>query len=212
MRFWMQWGDPHGLPAGLPPVTPESPELRRPAERLAEAFGSYTNQAHFMILQDRIKLAKARLEQFIEPMSPVTFLFLVRMAALQRGENAGAGINAFMAPLSEVLTAFSFIRHEKVAPHRQATADLVYAQLQILAEHLRGDEALPALWEEIYPYYFRQVSQFARDWVMTQVGLVRREYLANPGAYAGASVLRRMDQIQQQIPGMQYNFEDEGTG
>jgi chitinase len=51
-NFWRNvWNNANGLPAGLSPVTQNSPEQRRPVDRLFEALGSNSNPTHFTLLR-----------------------------------------------------------------------------------------------------------------------------------------------------------------
>jgi chitinase len=97
--FWKNvWDNPKGLPAGLPRVTSNSPDLRRPWDRLYERFGSSTNPSHFIILRDAVNAAKGRIENFVRPMDPDVLLRHVRRA-LTGNEPS---IEDFMSPLREV--------------------------------------------------------------------------------------------------------------
>jgi chitinase len=97
--FWRNvWDNTQGLPAGLPRVTPNSPDLRRPWDRLYERFGSDTNPSHFVLLRDVDNAVKRRIETFVRPMSEVNLRGHVRRA-LTGDEEA---VEAFMSPLREV--------------------------------------------------------------------------------------------------------------
>jgi hypothetical protein len=97
--FWQNvWDNGQGLPAGLPPVTPNSPDLRQPWDRLYERFGSLTNPSHFVILRDAVNAVKGQLECFVRPMSPTRMQGYVRRAL--NGDETS--IEAFMSPLREV--------------------------------------------------------------------------------------------------------------
>jgi chitinase len=79
--FWRNvWDDAQGLPAGLPRMTPNSPDLRRPWDRIYERFGSDTNPSHFVLLRDAVNAIKGRLENFVRPMSETNMRSNVRRA------------------------------------------------------------------------------------------------------------------------------------
>jgi len=100
--FWRNvWDNPQGLPAGLPRVTPNSPDLRRPWDRTYERLGSDTNPSHFVMLRDAVNAAKGRIENFVRPMSEENIQRHVR-TALAGGEGDEKAVEAFMSPLREV--------------------------------------------------------------------------------------------------------------
>lgn len=67
---------------------------------------------------------------------------------------------------------------------------------------------LSAHWNEFYPYYFSQVSEFARTWASDQIDWVRTQYDANPDAYDRENVLKELKEIENDIPNWKYAFED----
>lgn len=67
---------------------------------------------------------------------------------------------------------------------------------------------LSAHWNEFYPYYFEQVSEFARTWAGDQITYIREQYQANPGAFDRASVLKRLTEIENDIPNWKYPWEE----
>lgn len=67
---------------------------------------------------------------------------------------------------------------------------------------------LSAHWNEFYPHYFSQVSEFARTWASSQIDWIRSQYDANPDAYDRESVLKRLKDIENDIPNWKYAFED----
>lgn len=100
--FWQNvWDNREGLPAGLPRVTLNGPDLRRPWDRIYERFGSDNNPSHFVILRDAVNAAKGRIENFVRPMSEANMRMHVRVA-LAGGEGDEQAIEAFMSPLREV--------------------------------------------------------------------------------------------------------------
>jgi hypothetical protein len=57
------------------------------------------------------------------------------------------------------------------------------------------------------PYYFQQVSEFARTYVADQIRYIRSQFSASTSPYR-ESVLRELLEIENQIPKMRYPFED----
>jgi hypothetical protein len=57
------------------------------------------------------------------------------------------------------------------------------------------------------PYYFQQVSQFARTYITEQIRVIRREYTSSTSPYR-ESVLKEVLEIENKIPDMKYAFED----
>jgi chitinase len=97
--FWQDvWDNAQGLPAGLPPVTPNSPDLRTQWDRLYERFGSLTNPSHFVMLRDTVNAVKGRVEGFYSPMRTSRVRTFVREAL---GGNE-TSVESFMSPLREV--------------------------------------------------------------------------------------------------------------
>jgi hypothetical protein len=79
-------------------VTPNSPDLRQPWDRIYESFGSSTNPSHFVILRDAVNAVKGNLEAFQRPQGLKESRSYVQRA-LNGDETA---VEAFMAPLREV--------------------------------------------------------------------------------------------------------------
>jgi hypothetical protein len=97
--FWQNvWDNALGLPAGLPRVTANSPDLCRPWDRFYKRFGSDTNPSHFVLLRDAVNAVKGRIENFVRPMSEANMRGHIRRA-LTADE---AAVEAFMSPLREV--------------------------------------------------------------------------------------------------------------
>lgn len=57
------------------------------------------------------------------------------------------------------------------------------------------------------PYYFEQVSQFARDWLQRRIDYARRQFRAS-NQYLRESVGRDLLELENQIPDMKYPWED----
>jgi len=66
--YWRDVWARRSLPAGLPRVSPTSPDIRSPVGRSYERWGSNTNADHFLFLQDAVNAAKGQLEVFKSPM------------------------------------------------------------------------------------------------------------------------------------------------
>lgn len=108
-RFWQEVWNNRSLPAGLPLVTPTSPDIRVPVTRVYERFGSTTNPNNFLFLRDAVNGVKGRIEIFVAPMAESRFRNFVNIALSGR---SGADRNVtysdeeaverFMAPLREV--------------------------------------------------------------------------------------------------------------
>lgn len=108
--FWQNvWNDAHGLPSGLPRVTPRSNDFRQPAQRLFERLGSTTNPSHFILLQNSVNAVKGKLEIFYSPMEVRIFNRHVRLAAGSEGTETD--IMTFMAPLRDV-RLFLFLKDQ----------------------------------------------------------------------------------------------------
>lgn len=135
--FWRDvWNSAEGLPANLPPVTEDSPELRRPVDRLYEALGSTNNAAHFTLLEGSVNAIKGRIEVFNSPMAENRFRTLVRDAAGESGGEAAETIQSFMAPLRETRAVFQYLSEYDVVTRIDTTASAVHSELQLMEQHL----------------------------------------------------------------------------
>ena len=62
------YNNPTGLPPNLQRVSTGSPDLRRPADRVFEAFGSMTNPGNLILVQDRINNMKSLVFGLVTPL------------------------------------------------------------------------------------------------------------------------------------------------
>lgn len=208
IAFWTEhWNNPAGLPAGLPPVTSTSPDLRRPADRVFEAVGSTTNPYAMTMMQDRLQTAKTRLESYTEPISAHSARALLHRATAPDGSGGDGPINDLIAPLQEASAVFEFTRDPEIARQIQAIRGLVAAQLMVVEQHCPGAQGFTAHWDEFYPYYFSAVSEFARRWARRHIGEMRTAYEASRGAYARDAVLEELLEREKKVEDMRYAFE-----
>ncbi|KAI0411936.1 hypothetical protein F5X98DRAFT_356233 [Xylaria grammica] len=202
--FWVNvWNNPQGLPSGLPPVTPGSTDLRRPVDRVFEALGSNTNPSHLVLLQGAIDRVKGRYEGFRPPIENVDFERYVRQGA----NGNDTAIQSFLAPLRETIAMFEYLRDPAIASRRHTIASSVTQQLQLIERHTRGSEGLTAHWHEFYPFYFNQVSIFARSYVTGRVQYIQR-YFSRAGSYKRESVLAEVKEIADKIPELKYPWDE----
>ncbi|EFQ36444.1 hypothetical protein CGRA01v4_00060 [Colletotrichum graminicola] len=174
-NFWQNiWGDLNGLPAGLPRVTPDSPDIRQPVGRLYEALGSTTHPTEFTFLQDNINGVKGRVEIFNAPMGSGLFGRFLRDAVDRSNDSPLTDIMSFMAPLRELVALYGYLRDDDVVTSIDNGASLFLAQLQQLELNLPDARGLSTQWNEFYPAYFRMVSEFARTWARARIWQVRR--------------------------------------
>ncbi|RYP81113.1 hypothetical protein DL770_005976 [Monosporascus sp. CRB-9-2] len=207
-NFWESiWNDEFGLPANLPPVTPNSPDIRRPVGRLYEAIGSNSNPSHFTLLQDVINLMKGRLETFNSPMAPRTLRRHVQDALDPTEAEPTISIMSFMAPLREVRGVFEYLNDDDVVTRMDRVTASIFSQLQIIELNVAEARGLSAHWNEFYPYYFSAVSEFARTWAANQIRYIRGRYQANSRAHRREDVLKELQEIEDDIPNWKYAFE-----
>jgi chitinase len=207
--FWRNvWNDANGLPAGLPPVTANSPEQRRPADRVYEALGSNDNPGHFTLLQGNINGMKGRIEIFNAPMVQETFDAMLQDATDPSNDSRIVDIMSFLAPLRELVGVFQYLRADEVVTRLDAGAADVLTQLQLIELNVADSRGLSAHWNAFYPQYFRLVSDFARTWGQDRINQVRTHYEAHPHALQRAEVLKALKEIEDDIPNWKYKFED----
>ncbi|KAH8798370.1 hypothetical protein F5884DRAFT_758822 [Xylogone sp. PMI_703] len=183
--FWRSvWDNREGLPAGLPPVAANSPNLRRPWDRLYERLGSVTNPGNFLILRDSVNAGRGALEPFRCPTSPNRIKRFVSNAI--NGDEKS--IEQFMSPL-------------------RRNSAMYLSDLQLIEHHTEGAQGLSAHWIEFYPYYTQQISPFARKYVSDQIRHIRPQHqdLASP---YHEYVLSELLKIENKIPEMKYKSED----
>ncbi|BCR84335.1 uncharacterized protein ACHE_11737S [Aspergillus chevalieri] len=204
--FWQNvWGNAIGLPAGLPPVASNSPDLRQPGQRIFERIGSNTNPSHFVLLRDSVNAIKGRLEGFASPIDVSVWERYVRQAAGRHGSELD--VMTFMAPLRDTVAVFQYLRDPMVMERMDAVASGILDDLRLIELHTQGGDGLSAHWNEFYPYYFEQVSQFARNWLQRRIDYARRQYRASDN-YLRESVERDLLELENQIPDMKYPWED----
>ncbi|OAQ69059.1 hypothetical protein VFPPC_13779 [Pochonia chlamydosporia 170] len=83
----------------------------------------------------------------------------------------------------------------------------IYQNLQLIELYNPEGQGLAAHWNEFYPTYFAQVSEFARTYVADQVRFICRRFGTQTTEMA-ASVLLELDEIEDRIPKLKYKFED----
>lgn len=136
-NFWQNvWNDGNGLPAGLAPVTPTSPELRRPVDRLYEAAGSNNNAAHFTMLQSTINGAKGMVEVFKSPMDPATLRTHVADSLDPTETEPITSVMSFMAPLRELRGMFEYLNSPDVVTRLDTTSAAILSQLQVIEQNV----------------------------------------------------------------------------
>jgi hypothetical protein len=57
------------------------------------------------------------------------------------------------------------------------------------------------------PYYFGQVSQFARTYIAAEIRYIREQFRNSQSRFRD-SVLQGLLEIENEIPNMKYSFED----
>ncbi|KAL7949331.1 hypothetical protein V8C42DRAFT_361877 [Trichoderma barbatum] len=210
LTFWHEvWNNATGLPAGLRRVTPESPELRRPVDRLYEAIGSNTNPTNFRLLQANLNAVKGRIEAYTAPMSELRVRQRVRAAVDPLESNPHRYIRSFMAPFREVRGIFEYLRDPDIITAEDNIAAKIYTELKLLELQREEARGLSDHWNDFYPHYLYQVSEFTRTWATDQIRYIRSMYDANPRAYNRDEVLRQLDEIEKDIPNWKYPFEDD---
>ncbi|KAK7403922.1 hypothetical protein QQX98_010292 [Neonectria punicea] len=125
-------------------------------------------------------------------------------AALNGNETAIQGV---MDPLRETVSVFDYLNEDDVVTRMDTIASGIYQDLQLIELYAAGSEGLSAHWNEFYPQYFGMVSEFARDFVSTQVRYIQLQFAAHDSPYR-ESVLKELSEIQDRIKDMKYPFED----
>ena len=92
------WNTENALPAGLPRVSENSPDIRTPSQRIYEQLGSTTNPDNLVLLESGVNAAKNRIENFQRPISQ-NVLEDTMVGARQGDESS---IRAVLSPLREV--------------------------------------------------------------------------------------------------------------
>lgn len=204
--FWRDvWNAADALPAGLPRVTDDSADLRRPADRFWEALGANQHIGPFTFLEAVFNGHKGRLEIFVRPQSPERLRSLLNDAV--RGDNMTA-VNAMLAPLRETRGLFQYLRDSTVMTIMDNTASSIRNQLQIIERNRVDAAGLTAHWDEFYQHYYAQVSMFARDWAAEHINTIRTRYNENPLATDHDEVLKVLKDIEGDVKNWKYGFED----
>ncbi|KAK8081220.1 hypothetical protein PG996_000001 [Apiospora saccharicola] len=209
-EFWRNvWNDANALPAGLPPVTPTSPEMRRPADRIYEALGSATNLEPLTFLDGAINRAKGCIEGYKRPMSEKKLKRYLRNANQGTDSQRQLAVQTFLAPLRETRGVFQYLRDVHVYTTMDNIVSTVYRELRLIEEHIFEARGISDHWTEWYPYYFSEVSAFARDWAAEHIATIRTFYRENPTAGNRDQVLKELVELEDSVKGWKYMFEDQ---
>ncbi|KAL4945990.1 hypothetical protein BDV06DRAFT_218699 [Aspergillus oleicola] len=114
---------------GLPRVSPGSPDIRSPVQRMYEALGSTTNPTEFTLLEDAVNVFKGRLEVFNNPMALRDFRERVSNAATGHPD-AELLIEEFMSPLRETVAMFQYLNNPETITRLDGIVARVYTELQ----------------------------------------------------------------------------------
>ncbi|RWA12800.1 hypothetical protein EKO27_g2300 [Xylaria grammica] len=200
--WWLNvWADPQGLPARLMRVSPRSPDIRSPADRVMEAFGSNTNRRNFILTQRQINAAKGAIFGLGAPISTQNFGNLAQAGA----GGDGASEQRAMQEIRTVIAVFSYANDADVAMRIQNTDSLIRAQFAVIETYTQGGTGLSQLWGEFWPDYQRQVEIFAQEWVQSRITQMRQIYTqAQPAPQNRTSVLATLRQLESRIPDMTF--------
>ncbi len=102
---------------------------------------------------------------------------------------------------------FDYVRNDAIVTRMDQIATAVRNELAVIERYTQGANGLTAHWDQFYPYYFQQVSEFARTYVANQIRVIRQEFAAQDSTYRD-SVLTELLEIESKIPDMRYAFED----
>lgn len=214
------------LPASLGPATPGSENIRRPIDRLMERLGSTNNPSHFILVEDAVNAAKGLIEDFRSPMAKDKFERHVKNAMNGGGNitnpippdrrTPGDGptvyrteeesIEAFFAPMNELVGVFDYIRHPITIERIAATVESVYEEFIIWEQHIPSAYTASDHWHEAYEMYFSTVSQFSRDWLRGRSDFVRQQF-ENSQSSRRDEVFAALKELEKRIPDMKYPHE-----
>lgn len=116
-------------------MSPDSPDLRRPVDRLYGALGANFNARHFTLLEGSINAIKGRIEVFNAPMGQTPLRNHVRDAVDANFEDPNAAIESFLAPLRETRGVFQYLNAADVVERLDASSAAVLQQLQLIELH-----------------------------------------------------------------------------
>ena len=107
----------------------------------------------------------------------------------------------------QTVGVFDYVRNDAIVTRMDQIASAVRNELALIERNVQGANGLTAHWDQFYPYYFQQVSEFARIYVANQIRVIRQAFAAQDSTYRD-SVLTELLEIENQIPNMKYAFED----
>ncbi|KAK1752214.1 hypothetical protein QBC47DRAFT_433206 [Echria macrotheca] len=195
--FWRDvWRNPNALPESFGPI-------RQPDQYVNEQIGSNSNPTAFTMLRDAVNGQKGRFEVFNSPMEIRRFERTVDRGV---GGNETA-VEEWLDTLRETVAAFQYLNDPLVVTVQDDSVARVYQALQRIEQVIPAAEGLSAHWNEAYPHYFRQVSEFTRTYMADRIRYVRNAY-ASDGSPFREYVLAEIKRIEDQIPNMKYAFED----
>ncbi|KAK4455343.1 hypothetical protein QBC34DRAFT_420150 [Podospora aff. communis PSN243] len=112
-------------------------------------------------------------------------------------------VESVMAGLRKTVAVFEYLDDTNVVT--ELVAD-IRRRLVVLEGLFTGAQGIVDHWDESYPHYFAQVSQFARDYLFARIRYVRSEYAAI-GIPFRDWVISEVDYIESRIPECFYPFE-----
>lgn len=102
---------------------------------------------------------------------------------------------------------FQYVNHDTIAGHMDTVAAGIRSELSIWERADPQAEGLVAHFDEHYPHYFGQVSEFARNFVTERLRDIQQEFQPADASHRD-SVLEEVRRLQDQIDDMRYPFED----
>ncbi|KAK4149896.1 glycosyl hydrolase family 71-domain-containing protein [Chaetomidium leptoderma] len=172
------------LPAGLPRVSPTSPEIRNAMKLIFEACGSDSNILRLLLADREMNQIKGKLVRFLNPMAPKIFQKALKDGAAGNREAAMTAISAIKGTFS----VFSYLQHPEVSAAFHATADSIRAQFAIIASNTQGAAFLAERWDEYFLALLRAIVSHGHNWTAERLLQAARHYSQYGGTQIGTTV------------------------
>ncbi|RKU40671.1 hypothetical protein DL546_003055 [Coniochaeta pulveracea] len=200
--FWRDiWDNGQGLTTAV--AVGDSFQTHQPSQAMAEALGSNTSPSDFLLLNEAVNGAKGEIEAFKRHMSDD------RLRRLIDSSVAGSAdaTTEILESLQETQAVFTYLNDADAITRQDNTVTRVRNALQAVERQAPDAQGLVAHWDEFYPHYMGQVSQYQREVVTNQTTAIQTAFRSSTSNQR-ETMLDGVTAIQNNINNMIYPFED----
>ncbi|KAM7212852.1 Glycosyl hydrolase family 71 domain containing protein [Rhypophila decipiens] len=171
------------LPAGasMARISPTSPDILNPMERVFEAFGSVTNPHNLLLADRQMNIIKGKLIGFKFPLTLLNFGTLVDQGL---AGDFSARLD-WISWIKKTIAVFKYFQHGDFQDSLGIVQNSINDQFRYTEMYTVGGTGLRHHWMEFLQHLLWAVGLFARDVVLEYIKIVQRKYdQAQPPDYA----------------------------